>query len=225
MTGGRLLVFEGAEGVGKSTQIRRLAEALDAGQVAHRVVREPGGTPVGEEIRRLVLDAPYDLHAATEALLFMASRAEQVAKVVRPALAAGELVIADRFFLSTYAYQIAGRGLPEETIRAANALATGGLLPDLTILMLSHASEGLARADRRGARDRIERADDAFHERVVAAFDAYATEAWQRGHAECGPIVGVDAAGTPDDVCERIMVVLGERWRETFPVLKGSDRR
>ena len=225
MTAGRLLVFEGAEGAGKSTQIRRLAALLEERRVPHRVVREPGGTPVGEQLRRLVLDEPYDLDAATEALLFIASRAEHVAKVVRPALAAGELVIADRFFLSTYAYQVGGRGLAEETIRAANALATGGLVPDLTILLLSRVSEGLARADSRGTRDRIERADDAFHHRVVAAFDGYAMESWQRRHPECGPIVAIDGAGTPDAVFDRIMGVLGERWPETFPVLKGSDRR
>lgn len=225
MTGGRLLVFEGPEGAGKTTQIRRLAAFLERTGVSHRVVREPGGTPVGEEIRRLVLDEPYELDAATEALLFIASRAEHVAKVVRPALARGELVIADRFFLSTYAYQIGGRGLGEETIRAANALATGGLVPDLTLLLLSHAAEGLARADRRGARDRIERADDAFHGRVVGAFDAFATDSWQRGHPEAGPVVGIDAGGTPDEVFDRIMAVLGDRWPETFPVLKGSDRR
>ena len=224
MTAGRLLVFEGAEGVGKSTQIRRLATLLEERRVPHRIVREPGGTTVGEEIRRLVLDEPHDLDPATEALLFIASRAEHVAKVVRPALAEGQLVIADRFFLSTYAYQIAGRGLPEEMIRAANALATGGLVPDLTLLLLSHASEGLARADRRGARDRIERAGDAFHGRVTAAFDEYATGPWQRSHPECGPVVGIPAAGTPDDVFERIIAILGERWPETFPVLKGSDR-
>lgn len=225
MTAGRLLVFEGPEGAGKTTQIQRIAAFLESRDTPHRVVREPGGTPVGEEIRRLVLDEPYDLSASTEALLFMASRAEHVAKVVRPAIEQGELVIADRFFLSTYAYQIGGRGLPEETIRAANALATGGLVPDLTLLLVSHAAEGLARADRRGARDRIERADDAFHGRVVAAFDDFASASWQQGHPEAGPVVRIDAAGTLDDVSERIMAALGDRWPETFPALKGSDRR
>ena len=225
MSAGRLLVFEGSEGAGKTTQIRRLAAFLEGHGVPHRIVREPGGTAVGEEIRRLVLDEPYDLDPATEALLFIASRAEHVARVVRPAVDRGELVIADRFFLSTYAYQIGGRGLREETIRSANALATGGLVPDLTLLLRSRADEGLARADRRGARDRIERADDAFHGRVVAAFDDFATEAWQRGHPEAGPVVGIDAAGTTDEVFERIMAALAARWPETFPVLKGSDRR
>ncbi len=225
MTAGRLLVFEGPEGAGKSTQIRRLATFLEEHRIPHRVVREPGGTPVGEEIRRLVLDEPYDLDPATEALLFIASRAEHVAKVMRPALARGEMVVADRFFLSTYAYQIGGRGLREETIRAANALATGGLVPDLTLLLRSQAAEGLARADRRGARDRIERAGDAFHGRVVAAFDEFATASWHQGHPEAGPVVGIDAIGSPDEVFERVMAALSERWPETFPVLKGSDRR
>ena len=223
MTAGRLLVFEGPEGAGKTTQIRRLAAFLDSRDVRHRIVREPGGTPVGDEIRRLLLDEPHELDAATEALLFMASRAEHVAKVVRPAIERGELVIADRFFLSTYAYQIGGRGLPEETIRAANALATGGLVPDLTLLLVSHAAEGLARADRRGARDRIERADDAFHTRVAAAFGDFASASWQHGHPEAGPVVGIDAMGTPDDVFERIIAALGDRWPETFPALEGSD--
>ena len=223
MTAGRLLVFEGAEGAGKSTQIARLAELLRARDVPHRVVREPGGTAVGEQIRRLLLDPAHEMEGATEALLFIASRAEHVAKVVRPALASGELVIADRFFLSTYAYQIAGRGLAEETIRAANALATGGLVPDLTVLLLHHAAEGLARADRRGARDRMEQASDAFHERVGAAFAEFGSAAWQRMHEECGPIVGVDASGTPEEVFDRVVRVIAARWPETFPVLKGSD--
>jgi len=221
---GRLLVFEGAEGAGKSTQIARLAELLRARDVPHLVVREPGGTTVGEQIRRLVLDPAQEMDAATEALLFIASRAEHVVRVVRPALQKGLLVIADRFFLSTYAYQIAGRGLPEEGIRAANALATGGLVPDLTMLLRHRASDGLARADRRGARDRMERADDAFHERVATAFEQFGAATWQRGHPECGPIVAVDASGTPDEVFEQLMVTLGERWPETFAVFRGSDR-
>jgi dTMP kinase len=133
-------------------------------------------------------------------------------------------VIADRFFLSTYAYQIAGRGLPEHGVRAANALATDGLRPDLTLLLLHRAAEGLARADRRGARDRIERADDAFHERVGHAFEQFATPAWQREHPESGPIIGIDASRSIDEVGDEILAVLTERWPETFPALRGSDR-
>lgn len=224
MTAGRLLVFEGAEGAGKSTQIARLAELLESRNVKHRVVREPGGTAVGEDIRRLLLDPAHDMAPATEALLFIASRAEHVAKVVRPALEAGTLVIADRFFLSTYAYQIAGRGLPEETVRAANALATGGLVPDLTVLLLHHPAEGLARADRRGARDRMEQASDAFHEQVAGAFERFGTAEWQRGHPEAGPLASIDAGGTPDEVFDQVVMTLRARWPETFAVFRGSDR-
>ena len=224
MTAGRLLVFEGPEGAGKTTQIARLAELLGSSDVPHLVVREPGGTPIGEQIRSLLLDPAGDMAPTTETLLFLASRAEHVAKVIRPALAAGRLVIADRFFLSTYAYQIAGRGLSEDRVRAANALAIGGLRPDLTLLFLHRAADGLARADRRGARDRIERADDAFHERVAAAFDEFATSGWQRDHLESGPIAGIDASGTPDAVYEQMLGTLAERWPETFPTPRGSDR-
>jgi dTMP kinase len=224
VTAGRLLVFEGPEGAGKTTQITRLAELLHARDVPHRIVREPGGTPVGERIRSLLLDPDGEMVPSTEALLFLASRAEHVARVIRPALAEGRLVIADRFFLSTYAYQIAGRGLPEDAVRAANALAVGDLRPDLTLLFLHRAADGLARADRRGKRDRMERADHAFHERVGAAFERFATRAWQRDHPESGTIASVDASGTPDAVYEQMLGVLAERWPETFPTLRGSDR-
>lgn len=224
MTPGRLLVFEGPEGAGKTTQITRLAELLGSRDVAHLIVREPGGTPTGEAIRTLLLHSEGDMAPTTEALLFLASRAEHVARVIRPALDEGRLVIADRFFLSTYAYQIAGRGLDESAVRAANALAIGGLRPDLTLLLLHRAAEGLARADRRGTRDRMERADDAFHERVAAAFDMFATRGWQREHPESGPIASIDASGTPEAVSEQMLGLLAERWPETFPVLRGSDR-
>lgn len=221
---GRLLVFEGPEGAGKSTQIARLAKSLRARETPHLVVREPGGTPTGERVRSLLLDPAQDMHPATEALLFLASRAELIAQVIKPALAEGKLVIADRFFLSTYAYQVGGRGLPEDGVRSANALATNGLVPDLTVLLLHHAAEGLARADLRGTRDRIERADNEFHERVTASFARFETARWQKAHPECGPIVGIDATQPEAGVFESLLTVLGERWPETFPTTRGSEQ-
>jgi dTMP kinase len=219
---GRLLVFEGAEGAGKTTQLTRLAARLGAAGQAVISVREPGGTPVGDEIRRILLDPGRQIDPRAEALLFMASRAELMRRVVEPALHGGQIVLMDRFFLSTYAYQVAGRGLPEEEIREANRLATGGTAPDLTLLFDAPVAEGLARADRRGERDRMERADDAFHERVADAFRGFADIDWQRAHPECGPIVRVDARGSEQAVGERVLSVLAARWPGLFGALAGA---
>jgi dTMP kinase len=224
VSAGRLIVFEGAEGVGKTTQIRRLAARLEACALPVRVVHEPGATPVGLEIRRLLLESTLDIVPRAEALLFIASRAQLVEHDVRPALAAGEVVLADRFFLSTYAYQGAGRGIPVEELREANRFATAGLVPDLTLLLELPASEGLARADSRGARDRIERAADDFHARVVEAFARFADPLWQAAHPECGPVVRIDARGSEDNVSARVDSALAERWPETFAALRGSYR-
>jgi len=213
---GRLIVFEGAEGVGKTTQIRRLGEQLTERGVPYLSVREPGGTGIGNEIRRLVLQSDHDMSPRAEALLFMASRAELVERNICPALAAGNVVIADRFFLSTYANQIAGRGLAEHEVIAANSFATGGLVPDLTILLDMPVQDALARTDRRGARDRMESSDDAFHQRVSAAFSRFAQPEWQAAHRESGPIVSIDAQGSVDEVGRRVLSALEQAFPETF---------
>lgn len=213
---GRLVVFEGSEGAGKTTQIALLAQALDRANTKHLVVREPGGTPVGDEIRRVLLDPVSDIAPRAEALLFMASRAQLVERVVWPALESGHVVLVDRFFLSTYAYQGAGRGLSEDDLRAANAVATGGLVPDLTLLLVLPAAEGLRRAAQRGGHDRMERAHLDFHERVGRAFGRFAEPAWQASHPECGPIQIVDAQGSAEDVSSRIRSALHSRWPGTF---------
>lgn len=221
---GRLLVFEGAEGVGKSTQIGLLLDALSEARVAHLALREPGGTALGDEIRRLLLDpARDDVAARAEALLFMASRAQLVEREIGPALARGDVVVLDRFFLSTYAYQIAGRGLPEAEVRQANDFATGGLVPDLTLFLELPPAEGMARAEARGGRDRMERSGDDFHGRVAAAFASFATPSWQAAHPECGPIARVDASGSESAVHERISTLLAARWPETFRTLSRSQ--
>lgn len=210
MTAGKLIVFEGAEGAGKTTQIRLLLERLAADGIAAAAFREPGGTPVGDAIRAIVLAREGEMSPAAEALLFMASRAELVAREVKPALEKGAVVVLDRFFLSTYAYQISGRGLPEADVRAANHLATGGLVPDITILLDISAKEGLARAERRGGRDRVEKAGDDFHQRVNDAFALFAGEKWQAGHPECGRIVRIDGTGDESSIGERIDAELAE---------------
>lgn len=218
---GRLVVFEGPEGAGKSTQVDRLAAWLAARDEPVRVVREPGTSAVGTEIRQLLLDPAREIAPATEALLFMAARAELVERELRPALAAGETVLADRFFLATYAYQIGGRGLPADAVMDANRLATGGLVPDLTLLFTLPLAEGMARAERRNDFDRMERAGSSFHERVAAAYATFATPAWQAAHPECGVIATVDASGSMEAVFERVLAALDARWGETFTLARG----
>ena len=212
-----LIVFEGPEGAGKSTQLRLFAEWLTAHGGDVLALREPGGTVLGDEIRRILLDPESDITAHAEALLFMASRAELVERVLRPALSRGAIVLLDRFFLSTYAYQGAGRGLADDEIVAANRLATGGLTPDLTVLLALPAQEGLARVARRGAHDRIERMREGFHERVTAAFEQFATPQWQARHHEVGPVAVVDGRGSEAEVFSRVHSVLRRRWPAFFP--------
>ncbi len=224
MARGKLIVFEGAEGAGKTTQLRLLAERLAARGIDCVGVREPGGTPVGDVIRNLLLDPEASICPAAEALLFMSSRAELVSRELHPGLEAGSVVIVDRFFLSTYAYQVVGRGLPEEDVRAANRLATGGLVPDLTILLDVPVSLGMERADSRGARDRMERSGDDFHGRVSEAFQLFTSKDWQSSHPECGPIVRVDSSGSEETVFGGVAATLIARFPETFSALKEFQK-
>jgi len=211
-----LIVFEGPEGAGKTTQLRLAAEWLTAEGRSVLAVREPGGTPLGDEIRRLLLDPQSVIGARAEAMLFMASRAQLMDQVVRPALARGDTVLLDRFFLSTYAYQVAGRGLPHDQVSVANRLATAEIRPDLTILLALPVQVGLSRALQRGPRDRMEQADAQFHERVATAFTEFATPAWQAAHPEAGSVRAVDASGTPQEVFERVRDVVAGLARK-FP--------
>ncbi len=223
MRRGLLLVLEGAEGVGKSTQVAALATHFRWKGIPVVVVREPGGTPLGEEIRTILLDPEREMTARAEALLFMASRAELVARVIEPALERGDVVLLDRFFLSTYAYQIAARGLPEQAVRSANALASAGIVPNLTVLLHLPSGAGLARAGERrgGGRDRVEGAGAEFHDRVERAFAAFLEPAWQAAHSECGEIVAVSGCGSELEVRGRIVAELANRWPETFSTPEG----
>jgi len=217
-----LIVFEGPEGAGKTTQLRMLAEWLGKKKGAQEAggavitVREPGGTPLGDEIRRLLLDPASDIVPRAESLLFMASRAQLVEREIAPALASGATVLLDRFFLSTYAYQVAGRGLPHEEVDLANRLATAALRPDVTLLLSLPVDEGLARAAQRSGHDRIEQADAGFHERVTRAFAEFATTEWQAAHPEAGPVVTIDARGGVKDVFARMLANLERRWPGNF---------
>lgn len=221
---GLLIVFEGSEGAGKTTQLRLLRERIEAEGIECLSLREPGGTELGDSIRGVLLDPLQHITGTAEALLFMASRAQLVADRIDPELTRGVVVLMDRFFLSTYAYQIFGRGLPEEGVRAANALATRGLVPDLTVVIDVPAREGMTRASARGEQDRIEQLGDDFHDRVEAAFARFAQGEWQRSHPECGSIVSVDGRGAPKDVQSRVIEALAQNLPERFSMLSTTKR-
>jgi dTMP kinase len=219
---GLLVVFEGVEGAGKTTQIHRLAARLAERRITYRHYREPGGTPLGENVRQLLLQPGDAIGPRAEALLFMAARAQLVAQI-EAHRALGEVLLLDRFFLSTYAYQVAGRCLPEGEVRAANRLATGGLVPDITLLLTIPAEVAERRVDRRGERDRMEQAGRQFHDRVAAAFAEFLDPAWGEAHPEAGPIVPLDGSGPPEAVERTILAELARRWPETFAGLPESQ--
>ena len=165
---GRLIAFEGVEGSGKSTQLELLRQALEGRGREVVVTREPGGTPAGERMRAVLLDPGVELHPRAEALLFAAARAELVDAVIRPALERGAVVLCDRYLDSSLAYQGDARGLGRGPVEEVNRFATGGLLPDLVVLLDLDPASGLRR--RSGELDRIEAQDLAFHRRVRQAF-------------------------------------------------------
>ena len=224
MRTGRLIVIEGSEGAGKTTQLRLLAELLRGRGFEVLPLREPGGTALGDSIRGMLLDPGRHISPEAEALLFMASRAQLVHDEIDPALERGVVVLMDRFFLSTYAYQIDGRGLPEEKIRRANSFAVGSLVPDLTIVLGITAPEGMTRATARGEQDRIERLGDDFHDRVEKAFARFADRDWQRDHPEAGRVVAVDGRGDPQDVHRRVTDALATNLPDQFDNLSDGKK-
>ena len=175
---GRFITFEGTEGGGKSTQINLLAARLRERGLTVRTLREPGGTPIGEEIRHTLQHSAQNqaMTAEAELLLMNASRAQLVREVIRPALRSGEIVLCDRFYDSTIAYQGYGRGLDLDTVRRIIAFAVGDTRPDLTIVL--HIPVDVSEARRKGReankRDRMEELDRKFFERVEAGFKAIA---------------------------------------------------
>ncbi|MFQ7723180.1 MAG: dTMP kinase [Adlercreutzia sp.] len=172
---GVFVTFEGGDGAGKSTQIRFLARLLeDAGREVVRL-REPGGTAVGEALRAVVLDPAHEaMSDRAELLIYEAARAQIVDEVIRPALGRGAVVLCDRFYDSTVAYQGCGRGLDGAFIDAANRFACDGVVPDATVLLVAPASAVRSRMGRREGTDRLELAGDAFHSRVAVGFEQIA---------------------------------------------------
>jgi dTMP kinase len=190
------VAFEGGEGAGKSTQIALAAAWLRS--LGREVVetREPGGTPLGAAVRRLLLDPASEVSARAETLLYGADRAQHVATVIRPALEAGAVVLTDRYLDSTLAYQGAGRGLGADA-RVVTSWATGGLVPDLTVLLDVDPEVGLARAGGRSAPDRLEQASADFHRAVRAGFLALA-------RAEPERYLVLDATQPPEALADAV---------------------
>ena len=169
---GVFVTFEGGDGVGKSTHIRFVADELRRAGREVVCLREPGGTGIGESLRAMVLDPENgEISSEAELLMYEAARAQLVCEVIRPALERGAVVLCDRFADSTIAYQAYGRGLSLDFVRRANTFATGGIVPDRTILLvLGNTRKSLARATGAGAGDRMEQAGEVFHSRVNRAF-------------------------------------------------------
>ena len=215
---GRFITFEGVEGCGKSTQMARLQEWMEEAGLPVLATREPGGTEVGEGIRELLL-APRDegMSAATELLLYEAARAQHVSEVIRPALEAGTHVLCDRFFDSTTAYQAFGRELDEEMVLDLNCIASGEIVPDLTLLLSIPLKKALGRLRKvrtsdqlylafdLGYRpDRLEGESLAFHRRVRAGFEALAKREPERFH-----VIGDSAI---EQVHEEVVAIVKERF-------------
>ncbi|WP_017300373.1 dTMP kinase [Nodosilinea nodulosa] len=219
---GKLLVFEGVEGCGKSTQLTLLQGMLlqnsslqqlqRRGLIPHVLAtREPGGTELGLGLRELLLGYRGEAAMASRAelLLYAADRAQHVEALIKPALAEGCWVLCDRFIDSTVAYQGYGRGLDLGLIDQLNQVATGGLVPDLTLWLKLDASVGLARTHQRGAADRMEQADLAFHQRVQGGFEALARQHPQR-------IVAIDAAQSVAAVAAEIYAVVDRYLQQWY---------
>jgi len=201
---GRFIVIDGPDGAGKSTQAKLLAEHLRAGGLEVRLVRDPGGTAIGNRIRQILLDRAHgEMAVECELMLYMASRAQLAAEVIRPALEAGQCVLSDRYISSTIAYQGAGDADPE-AIRQAGRIAVGQTWPDLTVILDLPSDAGLARAGRANGHDRIEAKGSDFHRRVRELF-------LEQARREPARFTAVDASGDIDEVQTRLIGAI-EDW-------------
>jgi dTMP kinase len=205
---GALVTFEGVEGSGKSTQARRLADALRARGVRVQLTSEPDGTPLGIAVRAMLETDGATRTPLAESLLFMAARQQHVAQVVRPALERGEVVVSDRYTDATVAYQGYGRGLDIRTIEELNLIATGGVLPDLTFVLDVPAEVGMARIARR-SHDSFERLGLDFHARVRQGYLEIAA-------ADKARVTLIDAGRPEDDVAQAVWRLVEERLGATI---------
>ena len=203
---GCFITFEGTEGCGKSTHIKKLARRLEAEGHTVRTLREPGGTESGESIRQLLKHGPEELTAEAELLLMNASRAQLVREVIRPAIAAGEIVLCDRFYDSTTVYQGTGRGLNAAQVQRVIEFAAGEIRPDLTLLLKIPLKISEERRARRAETDRFEQADRTFFERIEAGYTALAA-------AEPDRIRVIQADQPLDSVAAIIWHVVSERLK------------
>ena len=212
MTRGRFIAFEGGEGMGKSTQARMLAEALEARGIAVQLTREPGGTPGAEAIRSLLLDPPGEgWTKEAEALLFAAARADHVARLIRPALQEGRWVICDRFVDSSRAYQGVAGELGDETVRELHVIGSDGLLPDMTLVIDAEAAEVDRRLTERdgGLSDAIGGRAAEYHTSVNAAFRDFAVQEPDR-------FALIDGSGSKEDVHARVLNALSPLVDERY---------
>jgi dTMP kinase len=208
MSRGRFITIEGGEGTGKTTQVGLLMAALERMRIRARATREPGGSPSGEAIRRLLLEGHGERwNAVGEALLLVAARSDHVARLIAPSLAQGIWVVSDRFADSTLAYQGYGRGLALEDLAMLHRFALGSFAPDLTVILDLPAETGLSRAAARGSvGDRFERLDRAFHERLRQGFRKIAAD----NTARC---VLIDGSNDPQTVHRAILDAVEGRLR------------
>ena len=201
MTRGRFITLEGIDGAGKSSHLRWIARFLRGRGIRVKVTREPGGTPTGERVRRLILSGRRRLNAETETLLMFAARREHLARVIGPALARGIWVVCDRFTDATYAYQSGGSGVPWEKVAVLERWVHRGLKPDLTILLDVSPEIGRKRTARKRKLDRFERERDAYFRRVRSAY-------LRRARADAGRIQVLDAHGSLSEVKKELENVL-----------------
>lgn len=208
---GTFITLEGPEGAGKTTQVKLLSQKLDSLGIAHVITRDPGGTPLGKQIRRILLTPGGTVSPMAELLLYQADRAQHVDELIMLALMEGKLVICDRFIDSTVAYQGYGRGIDMEIIKTLNQMSTGGLLPELTILFDLESEKGLGRLHP-GGHDRLEREAIEFHHKVRQGYLKLAEEEPQRFSI-------IDATKALSAVQEDLRRIIIEHFADRFSIV------